>query len=123
MEAAGNIAPGLTFAHYRQHAVITVLAMFMKMFSAAIVAYGFARFRWGGTSYSSSCSTMIPGTLTRVPGFDWASWARCFYDPLTVPAWFADPLIFLLRQFFLTIRETWKTRRPLTANTVRPSST
>jgi multiple sugar transport system permease protein len=106
-----SIAPGLTFARIIGNTLfITVLAMFAEMFSAAIVAYGFARFRWKGRDlvfFIVLSTMMIPGTLTRVPGF--LIWRELgllnTYDPLTVPAWFAwgPAYIFLLRQFFLTI--------------------
>lgn len=106
-----RIAPGLTFARILGNTLfITVLAMFAEMFSAAIVAYGFARFRWKGRDvvfFIMLSTMMIPGTLTRVPAF--LIWRELgllnTYDPLTVPAWFAwgPAYIFLLRQFFLTI--------------------
>lgn len=106
-----SIAPGLTFTRILGNTLfITVLAMFAEMFSAAIVAYGFARFRWKGRDlvfFIMLSTMMIPGTLTRVPGFlIWRELGRLnTYDPLTVPAWFAwgPAYIFLLRQFFLTI--------------------
>jgi len=106
-----RIAPGLTFARILGNTLfITVLAMFAEMFSAAIVAYGFSRFRWKGRDlvfFIMLATMMIPGTLTRVPAF--LIWRELgllnTYDPLTVPAWFAwgPAYIFLLRQFFLTI--------------------
>ena len=106
-----RIAPGLTFTRIIGNTLfITVLAMFAEMFSAAIVAYGFARFRWKGRDlvfFIMLSTMMIPGTLTRVPAF--LIWRELgllnTYDPLTVPAWFAwgPAYIFLLRQFFLTI--------------------
>ncbi len=107
----GSIAPGLTFWRIIGNTLfITVLAMFAEMFSAAVVAYGFARFRWKGRDvvfFIMLSTMMIPPTLTRVPSF--LIWRELgllnTYDPLTVPAWFAwgPAYIFLLRQFFLTI--------------------
>jgi len=106
-----RIAPGLTFWRIIGNTMfITVLAMFAEMFSAAVVAYGFARFHWKGRDvvfFIMLATMMIPGTLTRVPAF--LIWRELgllnTYDPLTVPAWFAwgPAYIFLLRQFFLTI--------------------
>lgn len=106
-----SIAPGLTFARILGNTLfITVLAMFAEILSAAVVAYGFARFRWKGRDvvfFIMLSTMMIPGTLTRIPGF--LIWRELgllnTYDPLTVPAWFAwgPAYIFLLRQFFLTI--------------------
>ncbi|MBN2304079.1 MAG: carbohydrate ABC transporter permease [Anaerolineae bacterium] len=106
-----SIAPGLTFWRIMGNTLfITVLAMFGEMFSAAIVAYGFARFRFKGrdTIFFIMLSTMmIPATLTMVPGFlVWREFGLLnTYDPLTLPALTAwgPAYIFLLRQFFLTI--------------------
>lgn len=107
----GSIAPGLTFFRIIGNTLfITILAMFAEMFSAAVVAYGFARFSFPGrdTLFLIMLSTMlIPGILTRIPGF--LIWRELgllnTYDPLTVPAWLAwgPAYVFLLRQFFLTI--------------------
>ncbi len=48
-KSLSSIAPGLTFWRIMGNTLfITVLAMFAEMFSAAIVAYGFARFRFKG---------------------------------------------------------------------------
>jgi multiple sugar transport system permease protein len=106
-----SIAPGLTFWRIIGNTLfITVLAMFAEMFSAAIVAYGFARFRFKGRDvlfFIMLATMMIPGTLTRVPAF--LIWRQAgllnTYDPLTLPAWTAwgPAYVFLLRQFFLTI--------------------
>ncbi len=106
-----SIAPGLTFWRIMGNTLfITVLAMFGEMFSAAIVAYGFARFRFKGrdTIFFIMLSTMmIPATLTMVPGFlIWREFGLLnTYDPLTLPALTAwgPAYIFLLRQFFMTI--------------------
>ena len=110
-KSLGSIAPGLTFWRIIGNTLfITVLAMFAEMFSAAIVAYGFARFRFWGRDvifFIMLATMMIPGTLTRVPAF--LIWRELgllnTYDPLTLEAWTAwgPAYIFLLRQFFLTI--------------------
>lgn len=106
-----SIAPGLSFWRIIGNTLfITVLAMFGEMFSAAIVAYGFARFRFRGrdTIFFIMLSTMmIPHTLVMVPGFlVWREFGLLnTYDPLTLPsltAW-GPAYIFLLRQFFMTI--------------------
>jgi multiple sugar transport system permease protein len=110
-EQLGSIAPGLTFWRIIGNTLfITVLAMFAEMFSAAVVAYGFARFRFKGrdTLFFIMLATMlIPHTLTRVPAFLlWREFGLLnTYDPLTIPAWTAwgPSYVFLLRQFFLTI--------------------
>jgi multiple sugar transport system permease protein len=106
-----SIAPGMTFWRIIGNTLfITVLAMFAEMFSAAVVAYGFARFHFKGRDvlfFIMLATMMIPGTLTRVPAF--LIWREAgllnTYDPLTLPAWTAwgPAYVFLLRQFFLTI--------------------
>lgn len=88
----------------------TILAMFAEIVSAAIVAYGFARFRFPGRDvlFIILLSTMmLPGILTLIPKFImWRELGRIdTFTPLTVGAWFAwgPSFIFLLRQFFMTI--------------------
>jgi len=89
---------------------ITFLAMFGEIFSASLVAYGFARFQWRGRNFLFAlmlATVMIPGIVTRVPGF--LIWRQLglldTYDPLTWPSLFAwGPLyVFLMRQFYMTI--------------------
>jgi multiple sugar transport system permease protein len=84
--------------------------MFGEIFSASLVAYGFARFEWRGRDLLFGimlATVMIPGIVTRVPGF--LIWRELglldTYDPLTWPSLFAwGPLyVFLMRQFFLSI--------------------
>lgn len=89
---------------------MTVLAMFAEIFTAALVAYGFARFRfpWRNGLFIVLLSTMmLPGILTLIPKFlIWRELDRInTFSPMTVGAWFAwgPSFIFLLRQFFLTI--------------------
>lgn len=110
-EQLGRIAPGLTFFRIMGNTLfITALAMFAEMLSAAIVAYGFARFHFRGRDvlfFIMLATMMIPGILTRIPAF--LIWRELgllnTYDPLVLPAWTAwGPVyVFLLRQFFLTI--------------------
>lgn len=89
---------------------MTFLAMFGEILTAAIVAYGFARFRFPGRDvlFIVLLSTMmLPGILTLIPKFImWRSVDRIdTFSPLTVAAWFVwgPSFVFLLRQFFLTI--------------------
>jgi multiple sugar transport system permease protein len=106
-----SIAPGMTFARIMGNTLfITVLAMVGEIFSASLVAYGFARFRWKGrdTLFAIMLATvMLPGIIQRVPNF--LIWKELgllnTYDPLTWPALFAwGPLyVFLMRQFFMSI--------------------
>ncbi len=106
-----SIAPGMTFFRIVGNTLfMTMLAMFGEIFSASLVAYGFARFRWKGrdTVFAIMLATvMIPSIITRIPGF--LIWKQLgllnTYDPLTWPSLFAwGPIyVFLMRQFFLTI--------------------
>jgi multiple sugar transport system permease protein len=89
---------------------MTILAMVAEIVSAAIVAYGFARFRFPGRNVLFVillATMMLPGILTLIPKFImWRELDRIdTFTPLTVGAWFAwgPSYIFLLRQFFMTI--------------------
>lgn len=89
---------------------MTVLAMFAEIVTAAIVAYGFARFRFPGRDILFIillATMMLPGILTLIPKFImWRSVDRIdTFTPLTVAAWFVwgPSFVFLLRQFFMTI--------------------
>lgn len=90
---------------------ITALAMGGEILTCALVAYGFARFRFPGRSILFGImlgTMMLPGVITLIPSFIiWARWLGRYdtYSPLTVGALFAwgPSYIFLLRQFFLTI--------------------
>lgn len=89
---------------------ITVLAMAAEIFTASIVAYGFARYRF---PYRNAlfilllATMMLPGILTLIPKFImWRELERIdTFSPIVVGAWFAwgPSYVFLLRQFFLSI--------------------
>jgi multiple sugar transport system permease protein len=106
-----SIKPEMTFWRILSNTLfITVLAMFGEIFSASLVAYGFARFRWRGRNVVFAImlgTVMIPSIVQRVPAF--LIWKQLnlldTYDPMTWPSLFAwGPLyVFLMRQFFLTI--------------------
>ena len=88
------------------YAVITTIA---ATFSAAIVAYGFARFRfpYKGVLFMVLISTIIlPSQATLVPTyavFYRLGWVGTWL-PLIIPTFFANAYnVFLLRQYFLTI--------------------
>jgi multiple sugar transport system permease protein len=81
-----------------------------EILSCALVAYGFARFRFPGREalFILLLATMLlPGIITMIPAFlIWRSLGRVdTFSPLTVGALFAwgPSYFFLLRQFFLTI--------------------
>lgn len=89
--------------------IITVPVMAATLVSSALVAYGFARFRFPGRDalFALCLATMmLPGQVTMIPLymlFAWLGWVDT-YLPLIVPALFGSPFyIFLLRQFFLSI--------------------
>jgi multiple sugar transport system permease protein len=77
--------------------------------SCTLVAYGFARLEWKGRDtifYVLIATMMLPYQVTLIPQyliFSRLHWIGTF-KPLNVPAWFGNPfLIFLMRQFFMTI--------------------
>ena len=89
---------------------VTTLAMVGELSSAAVVAYGFARFHFPfrNALFLLMLSTMmLPWVVTLIPGFlIWKQFGLInTFDPLTVGALFAwGPFyIFLLRQFFLGV--------------------
>ena len=97
--------------YYANSIFITILAMAGEILTCALVAYGFARFRFPGRTLLFGImlgTMMLPGVITLIPSFIiWARWLNRYdtYTPLTVGALFAwgPAYIFLLRQFFLTI--------------------
>lgn len=89
---------------------ITVLAMGGEIITCALVAYGFARFRFPGRNalFILMLGTMmLPGIITLIPTFlIWRGLQRIdTFTPMTIGALFAwgPAYIFLLRQFFLSI--------------------
>jgi multiple sugar transport system permease protein len=106
-----SIKPEMTFLRIMGNTLfITLLAMFGEIFSASLVAYGFARFRWRGRNVVFAImlgTVMVPSIVRRVPAF--LLWKELglldTYDPMTWPSLFAwGPLyVFLMRQFFLSV--------------------
>ena len=94
----------------RNSVVITFSSMAGQIVSAALVAYGFARFRFPGRDalFLMVLSTlMLPNQVTLVPTFILfriLGWLDS-YKPLIVPMYLGGGAfaIFLFRQFFLTI--------------------
>lgn len=90
--------------------IVTAFAVFGQVFSAAVVAFGFARFRFPGRNVLFVvvlATMMLPWHVTIVPSFllfRTLGWLNTFL-PLIVPSFFGSSAfsIFLLRQFFLTI--------------------
>jgi multiple sugar transport system permease protein len=99
------------FAQWAQNSVfVVVLATVGGVLSAAAAGYAFARFRFPGrtTMFALTLGTlMLPQEVTLIPSyllFFKLHWLNT-YLPLIVPSWFGGGafLIFLFRQFFLTI--------------------
>lgn len=91
---------------------ITLLGMAGSIFTSALVAYGFARYRFPGRDllFIVLLSTMmLPYVVTLIPGFlIWRTLGLInTYDPLVIGALFGGGpfFIFLIRQFMLGIPE------------------
>jgi multiple sugar transport system permease protein len=91
-------------------AVITGLNLTGAIFSASLVAYSFARFKYPGRDiwfFIMLATMMIPGEVQLIPSyliFKTLGWINSI-KPLVVPAWFGGGAfnIFLIRQFYLSI--------------------
>lgn len=89
---------------------ITGLTVTGTLASVTIVAYAFSRLRWAGRDavfFLMLTTLMLPLQTTLVPQyvmFNALDWVNTF-NPVTIPGYFAGgaALIFLLRQFMLTI--------------------
>ncbi len=99
------------FTQWAENTVfVVVLASVGAVLSAAAAGYAFARFRFPGrnTMFAITLGTlMLPQEVTLIPSyllFFKLHWLNT-YLPLIVPSWFGGGafLIFLFRQFFLTI--------------------
>lgn len=95
--------------YYLNTAFITVFSVIGQVLSSAVVAYGFARFRFPGRNvlFLIVLSTlMIPFHMLIIPRFilfKYLGWLDTFL-PLIIPNFFGGAFsIFLLRQYFLTI--------------------
>jgi len=90
-------------------AAIAVLSTLAAVLSSALVAYGFARFRFPGRNmlFIILIATIIlPFQVTLIPTyviFTWLGWNGTWL-PLIVPHLFANAFnVFLLRQYFMSI--------------------
>ena len=89
--------------------VVGLVAAIAVTVSSALVAFGFAyfRFRWRGPLFALVLATMmLPGAVTMVPTY--LIWNRLGLASTQVPLWAGNLFgsafyIFLLRQFFLTV--------------------
>lgn len=104
---AWNAQPFATFL--KNSVTVTVLSALGSMVSAALVAYGFARFQFRGKNvlFMLLLSTMmIPWDVTMIPqymefnAFGWLNTLK----PLIIPSWFGSAYyIFLMRQFLMGV--------------------
>ncbi|WP_082394834.1 carbohydrate ABC transporter permease [Caloranaerobacter sp. TR13] len=106
-----NAIKAIPFIRYTfNSAFITVMKMIGEVFTAALVAYGFARFRFPGRRILFLillATIMIPGEITLIPVFimfKQIGWIDSF-KPLIVPAFFGGSAVFIffLRQYFASI--------------------
>jgi multiple sugar transport system permease protein len=106
--------------------IVAVLAASTVVISSALVAFGFAYFRFRGRNLLFGvvlATMMLPFAVTMIPQFliwDWLGWTNTL-----VPLWAGNLFgsafyIFLLRQFFLTIpRELFEAGKVDGANPLR----
>ena len=95
--------------YYVNTTIITSLSVIGQVITSAVVAYGFARFRFPGRGFIflvMLSTLMIPFHILIIPRFimfKYLGWLDTF-APLIVPNFFGGAFsIFLLRQYFLTI--------------------
>ncbi|WP_026535656.1 carbohydrate ABC transporter permease [Arthrobacter sp. H14] len=90
-------------------AIVTILGAVAVTISSALVAWGFARFRFRGRNVLFGvvlATMMLPGAVTMIPRF--LIWDGLGMVGTLTPLWAANLFgsafyIFLLRQFFLTL--------------------
>lgn len=109
-----NFIEGWQYADFTRYTwntvIVTTLAVLGTVFSAAIVAYGFARFRSRLSEFLFAIvlgTMMLPNQILLIPTyilFSKIGWIDTLL-PLIVPSFFGGGAfnIFLLRQFFKTI--------------------
>ena len=100
----------LKFYHYIWNSVfLATVTVILAVISSSFIAYGFARFQFPGKDAMFIiviATMMLPTQVTMIPQFIFfkeIGWLTSFL-PLTVPLIFGSSfVIFLLRQFFITI--------------------
>jgi multiple sugar transport system permease protein len=97
------------FTYLKNTLFICGMCVIGSLLSCSLVAYGFSRIDWPGREplfFVLLATMMLPAQVTMIPSFllfRWLGWYGT-YKPLIVPSFFASAfLVFLLRQFFLTI--------------------
>jgi multiple sugar transport system permease protein len=105
---------------------VSFLAATTVTLSSALVAFGFAYFRFPGRGVLFGvvlAALLLPGAVTMIPNY--LIWDALGFNHTLVPLWagnlFASPFyIFLLRQFFLGLpRELWDAAKVDGANPFR----
>jgi multiple sugar transport system permease protein len=112
MERAIRPGTGVTFFTYiRNSLTIAVFSIIGTLISCTTAAYGFSRVHWPGRDkvfLIVLATLMLPFQVLMIPlyvMFSKIGWTNTFL-PLIVPTFFGNAfMIFLLRQFFLTIPE------------------
>jgi len=109
-----NYVEALTAQPFARYTLNTLFIVALNIFgivgSGALVAYGFARFRFPGRDLLFTilqATMMLPGQVTMIPIyvlFAKIGWINT-YKPLIIPNFFGGGAftIFLLRQFFMTL--------------------
>ena len=97
------------FTYLRNTLTICAFGVLGSLISCSLVAYGFSRIEWPGRNalfFLLLATMMLPQQVTMIPSFllfRWLGWYGSF-KPLIVPSFLGSAfLVFLLRQFFLTI--------------------
>ena len=109
----GNYPKALTmipfFTYLKNSCIIAFTTVFGTLISCSMVGYSFARIKWPGRDIFFIilvATLMIPFPVTMIPlfiVFKTLRWLNTF-KPLIIPAFFGSAfLIFLIRQFFMTI--------------------
>lgn len=107
-----NAMTTIPYMHYVWNTIVIVFwVMVGTMLTTPAIAYAFAKLHWKGRNalfILVLATMMLPTQVTMIPlytTFVKLHWINTF-RPLTVPSFFGNAfLIFLLRQFFMTIPE------------------
>lgn len=99
--------------YFRNSVIITAVVILGMLVTCTLAAYAFARIKFPGRSAIFMvllATLMIPGTVTFIPNLllirgqiiPWGSWMNSL-PALTVPFMASAFIIFLLRQFFISV--------------------
>lgn len=108
--------------YFRNSVIITAIVIIGVLVTCTLAGYAFARIEFPGRELifmAMLATLMIPGTVTFIPNFlmvrgdiiPWGSWLNSL-PALTVPFMATAFIIFLFRQFFISIpHELWDAAR------------